>query len=332
MLRVPDALTSFGRLVCVPLLLVLTGQQSVPRDEPITPITVAPSVEIAKLALGERLFRDARLSHGDVVSCESCHRLEKSGDDGTVRSAVTGGVTPDFNTPTVFNAALNFRLNWRGNFRTIEEHNEAVLLDRTLMNTTWQELLPKLRSDPSYREGFTEVFNAPPERDSVLDALAAFQRSLITPNSRFDRYLRGDRTAITADEEQGYLLFKSYGCIACHQGMNVGGNLFQRFGIFANPFASQTIETAGDLGRFVVTRREQDRHVFRVPSLRNVAITAPYFHDGRTATLTGAVEVMARNQLGRVLSESDVDLIVKFLGTLTGEYRGRLLTSEKPVQ
>jgi len=332
MLRVPVALTSFGRLVCVPLMLVLTGQQGLSRQEPITPIAVAPSVEIAKLSLGEKLFRDARLSHGDAVSCESCHRLEHSGDDGSVRSSATDGSTLDFNTPTVFNAALNFRLNWRGNFRTLEEHNEAVLLDRTLMNTTWQELLPKLRSDPSYRNSFTEIFDAPPERDNVLDALAAFQRSLTTPNARFDRYLQGERTAITADEERGYLLFKSYGCIACHQGMNVGGNLFQRFGIFANPFANQPIETDGDLGRFVVTRREQDRHVFRVPSLRNVAVTAPYFHDGRTTTLAKAVEIMARNQLGRVLSEPDVELIVKFLGTLTGEYRGRSLTSVKSVQ
>jgi cytochrome c peroxidase len=332
MLRVPEVLTSVGRLAYVPLMLLLAGQQSASGEEPITPITGAGSAEIAKVALGERLFRDARLSHGDTVSCESCHRLEQSGDDGRARSAATSGLMLDFNTPTVFNAALNFRLNWRGNFRTLEEHNEAVLLDKALMNTTWQELLPKLRSDPLYRQGFADVFGAAPERENVLVALGAFQRSLITPNSRFDRFLEGDRTAITADEEQGYRLFKSHGCIACHQGVNVGGNLFQRFGIFANPFASQTTETDGDLGRFVITRREQDRHVFRVPSLRNVAVTPPYFHDGRTATLEEAVETMARNQLGRVLSKPDVDLIVKFLRTLTGEYRGRLLTNKEPVQ
>jgi len=332
MLRFPEVLSSVGRLVFVPLMVLLAGHQSASGEEPITPIVGANSAEIAKVALGERLFRDARLSHGDIASCESCHRLDQSGDDGRARSAATGGLMLDFNTPTVFNAALNFRLNWRGNFRTLGEHNEAVLLDKALMNTTWQELLPKLRSDPLYRQSFAEVFNAAPERENVLDALGAFQRSLITPNSRFDRYLQGDRTAITADEEQGYLLFKSHGCIACHQGRNVGGNLFQRFGIFANPFASQTTETKGDLGRFVVTRREQDRHVFRVPGLRNVAVTAPYFHDGRTATLEEAVEVMARNQLGRVLSKPDVDLIVKFLSTLTGEYRGRPLMNEMPVQ
>jgi cytochrome c peroxidase len=161
----------------------------------------------------------------------------------------------------------------------------------------------------------------------VLDALAIFQRSLITPNARFDRYLKGERDAITADEERGYQLFKAYGCIACHQGANVGGNLFQKFGIFQDLFAGQKTLTKADLGRFTITGVESDRHVFRVPSLRNVAVTAPYFHDGRTASLADAVKIMARNQLGRELDQRDADLIVKFLGTLTGEYRGQPLTS-----
>src|SRR5262245_17987531 len=130
MLRVPLVMTSVGRLAYLPLILLLAGQQSAPGEESITPIAGPRSTEIAKVALGERLFRDARLSHGDTVSCESCHRLEQSGDDGRVRSAATDGLTIDFNTPTVFNAALNFRLNWRGNFRTLEAHYEAVLLDK----------------------------------------------------------------------------------------------------------------------------------------------------------------------------------------------------------
>jgi cytochrome c peroxidase len=160
---------------------------------------------------------------------------------------------------------------------------------------------------------------------NVLDALAAYQRSLTTPRARFDRYLAGERTSITADEERGYRLFKSYGCSACHQGVNVGGNLFQKFGIFSDPFTGRGAITQANLGRFAITGMESDRHVFRVPSLRNVAVTAPYFHDGRAATLEEAVEIMALNQLGREIAESDIDLIVKFLGTLTGEYRGRSL-------
>src|SRR5262249_55931305 len=141
-------------------------------------------------------------------------------------------------------------------------------------------------------------------------------------------YLRGEKDAITAEEQEGYRLFKENGCIACHQGVNIGGNLFQRFGIFADPFAHQQTITQADLGRFSITGIESDRHVFRVPSLRNIAATAPYFHDGRAASLEDAVKIMARNQLGRDMDARDVGLIVKFLGTLTGEYRGQVLTGD----
>ncbi|MEI8701019.1 MULTISPECIES: cytochrome-c peroxidase [unclassified Mesorhizobium] len=287
---------------------------------------IGPSDQ-AKVALGESLFNDVRLSHDDVIACSGCHRLDLSGDDGRARSTAADGEPLDFNTPTVFNATLDFRLNWRGNFRTLEEQNEAALLDDRLMNTSWEELLPKLRSDPDYSQRFADVYGAAPGQAEVLDALAIFQRSLITPNARFDRYLKGERGAITADEEHGYQLFKAYGCIACHQGANVGGNLFQKFGIFQDPFAGQKTLSQADLGRFAITGAESDRHVFRVPSLRNVAVTAPYFHDGRTASLGQAVRIMARNQLGREIDQRDADLIVEFLGTLTGEYRGQPLTS-----
>jgi cytochrome c peroxidase len=313
--------------VAAPFSLASVDQPAPPLGEPIAPITGIGPSDQAKIALGESLFNDVRLSHDDVIACSGCHRLDLSGDDGRARSTAADGEPLDFNAPTVFNAALDFRLNWRGNFRTVEEQNEAVLLDDRLMNTSWEELLPKLRSDPDYSQRFVNVYGAAPSRTDVLDALANFQRSLITPNARFDRYLNGERDAITADEEHGYRLFKAYGCIACHQGTNVGGNLFQKFGIFQDPFAGQNTITEADLGRFAITGAESDRHVFRVPSLRNVAVTAPYFHDGRTASLADAVRIMARNQLGRELDRRDADLIVKFLGTLTGEYRGHPLTS-----
>lgn len=310
-----------------PFALAVVNQPAPPIGEPIAPIAGIGPSDQAKIALGESLFNDVRLSHDDVIACSGCHRLDLSGDDGRARSTAADGEPLDFNAPTVFNAALDFRLNWRGNFRTVEEQNEAALFDNRLMNTSWEELLPKLRSDPDYSQRFVKVYGAAPGRTDVLDALANFQRSLITPNARFDRYLKGERDAITADEEHGYQLFKAYGCIACHQGANVGGNLFQKFGIFQDPFADQKTLTEADLGRFTVTGAESDRHVFRVPSLRNVAVTAPYFHDGRTASLADAVKIMARSQLGRELDRRDADLIVKFLGTLTGEYRGQPLTS-----
>jgi cytochrome c peroxidase len=294
-------------------------------EEPITPIPRDDSLDTDKVKLGEMLFSDVRLSHGDVVACASCHLVADGGDDNRARSSGSDGELLNFNAPTVFNAALSFRLNWRGNFRTLEEQNEMVLLDSHLMNTTWEELLPKLRADDVYREAFAAVYGGDPAPAHVLDALATFQRSLITPDSRFDRYLRGERYAITPEEERGYRLFKDYGCVACHQGVNVGGNLFQRFGVFHDPFAELPIRPA-DLGRFTITGNVDDRFVFRVPSLRNVALTAPYFHDGRAETLEQAIAEMARSQLGRVLSEQEIELIAGFLRTLTGEYRGRPLS------
>ncbi len=288
---------------------------------PISPVPLAVALDEAKVRLGGELFHDRRLSHGDRVACVSCHRLEAGGDDNRTFSPGTDGQPLDFNTPTIFNATLSFRLNWRGNFHTIEEQNEAVLVDPRLMNTSWAELLAKLRADATYRSAFGKAYGGPPERAYVLDALAAFQRSLLTPDARFDRFLRGEHDAITAQEKRGYELFQAYGCAACHQGVNVGGNLFQKFGIFEDPFAWRSEITKADLGRFAITGDKNDRHVFRVPSLRNIALTAPYFHDGRTDSLPQAVEIMARNQLGRTLAPQEVEDIVKFLDTLTGAYR-----------
>jgi cytochrome c peroxidase len=296
-----------------------------PGAEAITPVPGDIAVDAEKVHLGEMLFHDVRLSRGDVLACASCHVLAEGGDDNRALSPGLDGKLLNFNAPTAFNSGLNFRLNWRGNFRTLEEHNEAVLRDSHLMNTAWDELLPELRADEGYQEAFAAVYGSDPAPAHVLDALATFQRSLTTPNARFDRYLRGERAAITPDEERGYRLFQDYGCVACHQGVNVGGNLFQRFGIFHDPFAQLPIRTA-DLGRFTITGQADDRFVFRVPSLRNVAVTAPYFHDGRAQNLEHAVREMARNQLGRVLTEQEVRQIAGFLHTLTGEYQGRPLS------
>ena len=259
------------------------------------------------------------------MACTSCHQLDRGGAEDRARPVGGDGKPLDYNSPTIFNVSGNFRLNWRGNFRTLEEQNEQVLLDPRLMSATWPELLARLRADGDYRTAFAALYGGPPEREHVLDALATFQRSLLTPDSRFDRYLRGERDAITTDEERGYQIFKAYGCTACHQGANIGGNLFQKFGVFYNPFAERRALSEADLGRLTLTGQERDRYVFRVPSLRNVAVTAPYFHDGSVASLAEAVEIMGRSQLGRDLERLEVDLIVKYLGTLTGTYQGRPL-------
>lgn len=320
-------------LVCVASLAAGTIASTahapdLPGVEPVAPLAAGAPLDQRRVDLGRQLFHDTRLSGSRTVTCASCHDLDRGGDDGLARSTGADGRPLSFNSPTVFNATRSFRLNWRGNFRTLEELNEAVLLDPRLMGARWDDVLARLRADPGYDRGFARIYGGPAMRESVLDALASFERSLLTPNAPFDRYLAGERAALTPDEERGYEAFKALGCVACHQGENLGGNLFQRFGIFPSPALRSHPETRADLGRFTVTGDAEDRHVFRVPSLRNVAVTAPYLHDGRAASLEAAVAIMARNQLGQRLAERDVDLIVAFLNTLTGEYQGRPLLPE----
>ena len=256
---------------------VMTEDGPASRSRPFRPSRPAAP---AKLRLGERLFRDVRLSRDNKLACASCHKLDQGGDDGQARSIGADGRPLDFNTPTVLNAASSFKLNWRGNFRTLEEQAELVLLDPRLMGTSWAALLSKLREDQTYRDAFASVYG---HRRSGRSCSMRWPPSSVPwslPRAPFDRYLRGESDAIGPEEKRGYELFKSHGCVACHQGVNVGGNLFQRFGIFDNPVVGGPA-TEADLGRFALTGKAEDRSVFRVPSLRNVAETAPYFHDGR---------------------------------------------------
>jgi cytochrome c peroxidase len=208
------------------------------------------------------------------------------------------------NTPTVFNASLNFRLNWEGNFRSLEDHAEQTLRNPTIMASSVDEVVSKLRADPEAAGQFRDAYGREPDVAALLDAIATYERSLVTPGSRFDRWLAGEAAAITSEELSGYELFKSLGCISCHQGVNVGGNLFQRHGIF-HPLGSA------------------EPALVRVPSLRNVATTPPYFHDGSAPTLSEAVKAMGIAQLDRVLTEQQTAAIVAFLDTLTGTYQGQ---------
>jgi cytochrome c peroxidase len=287
-----------------------------PNEIPVDPKTVE---------LGKRLFHDARLSHDNSVSCASCHSLSKGGTDG-LRLAVGILSQPSkVNVPTVFNSSLNFRQFWDGRATTLEEQASGPLLNPGEMGSTWEEVMRKLRSDPSYVEAFDRIYADGLQPRNVQLALASFERSLLTPDSRLDKYLKGEETAITDRELKGYQLFQSYGCVACHQGANVGGNLFQKFGVMKDYFKARGGITVADLGRFNVTGRAEDVHVFKVPSLRNVALTAPYFHDGSAGTLEEAVLVMGLYQLGTEIPPGDVELIVAFLRTLTGRYEGRPL-------
>ena len=299
-------------------------------QEPITPVPLSLALDPSRVALGERLFHDVQLSHDNTRACTTCHPLERGGMDGRPRAITANGTLHPRNTPTIFNVGLNVAFNWDGIAKTLEAHAEIVLLNPNLMRTTWPELLAKLQADADYVTRFNTTYAEGLTPANVLDALASFERSLLTPNARFDRYLRGEQHTLTAPEQQGYRLFKSYGCVACHQGMNIGGNMYQKFGIFAAPGGMDSPAAVVDLGRYVVTQVPRDREVFRVPSLRNVAMTAPYFHDGRAPTLEEAVDTMARVQLGRIIPPEEIALIVQFLHTLTGEYHGRPVAT--PIQ
>ncbi|WP_225616362.1 cytochrome-c peroxidase [Methylomonas albis] len=296
--------------------------------EPLAPLPLTVDADASRVMLGQRLFHDPKLSDQGKRSCASCHPLDKGGMDGKARAEAADGVSLLRNSPSLFNVSFNYFFNWDGVVTTLEAHTEKVMLNPKIMNAKWPELIERLRAEPDYIDAFKRVYPEGLTKANVVDALSNFERSLVTPNARFDRFLRGETAALNADEQQGYRLFTALGCVACHQGVNLGGNLFQKFGIFGAPQGQQG---PLDEGRYSVTGNDRDRGVFRVPSLRNVAVTAPYFHDGRAADLAAAVDTMAEHQLGKRLAAKQRDAIVKFLQTLTGEYLGKsLVVNNKP--
>jgi cytochrome c peroxidase len=282
-------------------------------SEPITPLPAVPTQDPRRVALGERLFHDRRLSHNDTRDCSSCHDIRTNGASANPHDLTPEGQPLPLNTPTVFNTSLNFRLNWEGNYRSLEDETEQSLRNPLIMASSADEAAQKLDADPEMAKLFRDAYGRAPDRAAVLDAIATYERSLVTPGSRFDRWLAGDAGAITAEELGGYQLFKSLGCISCHQGVNVGGNLFQRHGIF-HPLGSP------------------EPQLLRVPSLRNVTATAPYFHDGSAATLPEAVKIMGIAQLDRQLTDRQIAAIVAFLNTLTGNYRDRTIRPAAATQ
>jgi cytochrome c peroxidase len=294
-------------------------------QEPIKPIPTALKLDPRKVALGSMLFHEVRLSEDNSISCASCHSLATGGVDRLARSLGIGNAEGPINAPTVFNSGFNFKQFWDGRAENLEGQVDGPTQAADEMGSRWEDILQKLGADAGYARVFKQVYPNGIARPTVQNAIAEFERSLSTPNARFDRWLRGDDQAITREELDGYRKFKSYGCTSCHQGVNVGGNMFETLGAVRDYFADRGNVTRADLGRFNVTGREEDRHVFKVPSLRNVALTPPYFHDGSVRTLDEAVQTMARYQLGRPLPDSDRALIVQFLHTLTGEYDGRPL-------
>lgn len=287
--------------------------------EPITPIPINRELDSGVVDLGKSLFHEPRLSADGSVSCATCHNLSEGGVDGLPSSIGIHGQAGMFNAPTVLNSSLNYWQFWDGRADSLEKQIDGPLNSPNELGNNWSAVMDFLTNDSNYSRRFNAVFGCDPTPDLVRKAIADYERSLTTPNSKFDRFLKGESAALTTQEQSGYRLFVEYRCITCHQGINVGGNSFQQLGMMADFFIKDSEMRSSDNGRFNVTGNEQDRYVFRVPPLRNVAVSAPYFHDGSVSGLNQAVEVMIQFQLGRSLILEDVDAIVAFLNTLTGE-------------
>ena len=297
--------------------------------EPVRPIDLSLPYDEAKAALGFKLYHDTRLSVDNTVSCASCHGLNTAGVDNKQYSEGVEGKLGGVNAPTVYNAVYNFVQFWDGRAVTLADQAAGPPVNPVEMaSPNFDAIVAKLNKDKKFVREFKKVYPEGLSQATITDAIEQFERTLITPNSRFDKYLRGDKTAITAEELEGYELFKKYNCATSHVAKNLGGETYELMGLRKHYFADRGLELSEeDNGRFKQTGVERDRHRFKVPGLRNVALTWPYYHDGTRTSLKEAVCAMGTYQSGVELTDEEEDKIVAFLNTLTGEYQGKLLTN-----
>ncbi len=308
--------TKYGALTTFLFLIIHTAFAL----EPIEPIPLVQDVDPSKVALGKRLYFDQKLSSDGSISCASCHDLDsKYGTDLLPVSTGVANAKGTRNSPTVLNSALNFRQFWDGRADTLQEQAIEPLTNPVEMGLeSMQQAVAILSADNDYVSQFAQIYADGITPTNITEAIAEFEKTLMTVNSPFDQYLRGDANAISAVQKRGYQLFKSYGCTACHQGVNVGGNMFQKFGVLKD-INLRDAQQQVDLGRYQVTKNEWDKHVFKVPSLRLAVKTPPYFHDGSAATIEDAVNTMIEFQLGREVPVEDRDAIIDFLSSLVGD-------------
>jgi len=284
-------------------------------QEPVQPIEAPKSVNAAQAELGKKLWFDPRLSRSGFISCNSCHNLSMGGSDNLKTSIGHNWQKGPINSPTVLNSSLNVAQFWDGRAKDLREQAGGPIANPGEMAFTHDLAIGMLRSIPQYVAEFQQVFGH--DRltiDEVTTAIAAFEETLVTPNARFDQWLKGDKKAINDQELRGYQLFKNSGCVACHNGPNLGGTSFQRMGV-VEPYKTDNPAE----GRYAVTKNDAERFNFKVPTLRNVELTYPYFHDGAADTLAQAVDTMGRIQLGKTFTTQENADIVAFLKTLTGE-------------
>lgn len=284
-------------------------------NEPIQPIKAVVPENRDMVNLGKMLFFDPRLSKSGFISCNSCHNLSMGGSDNLKTSIGHKWQQGPINAPTVLNSSMNLAQFWDGRAKDLKEQAGGPIANPGEMASSHDLAVKVVASIPQYREKFKKAFGDDAVNiDRMTTAIAAFEEILVTPGSRFDKWLEGDKNALKENELEGYSLFKSSGCTQCHNGPAVGGTSFQKLGVFSR---YETENPA--VGRMEVTGKESDRNVFKVPTLRNIELTYPYFHDGEVATLEDAVKIMGKIQLNIDLKEDEVNKIVAFLKTLTGE-------------
>jgi cytochrome c peroxidase len=301
--------------------------------EPVRPIDTYIEYDPAKAELGFELFHDTRLSVDNTVSCASCHDLATAGVDNHQYSHGVNDLMGGVNAPTVFNAVYNFVQFWDGRAATLAAQAAGPPVNPVEMaSPSFDMIVAKLKDDKKFAKRFEAVYPDGISEANLTDAIEHFERTLLTPGSRFDKWLMGDDAAITAEELEGYELFKTYDCATCHAGQNLGGLSYELMGLRRHYFAERGLElTEEDNGRYKETKQERDRHRFKVPGLRNVEHTWPYYHDGTRHTLEEAVSDMGKYQSGVELTQAEVDKITAFLKTLTGEYQGKpIITTNSP--
>ncbi len=302
-------------LLAAGLLLGSSAWAAAPANEPIQPVEPARITEPAKVELGKQLFFDPRLSKSGFISCNSCHNLSLGGSDNLPTSIGHNWQKGPINSPTVLNSSMNIAQFWDGRAADLKAQAGGPIANPMEMGFSHDLAVGVVGSIPQYRAAFRQIYKTDQVTiDAITDAIAAFEKTLVTPNSRFDRWLGGDQSALTTTELDGYRLFKDVGCTGCHNGPAVGGNSFQKMGL-VNPYLTNN-PAQGVAG---LTGKDADRFKFKVPTLRNVELTYPYFHDGAYWKLEESVDIMARLQLGRKLSEEEIGKITAFLKTLTGE-------------
>lgn len=290
------------------------------QNQPIKPIPLPEKAEPEIISFGRQLYMDNLFSKNLSMSCNTCHSIKRSGTDNLPKHIGLNGTIGSVNTPTVFNSSLNFRQFWDGRAKTLEDVINDHLQDPTVFDNNWQTVVDRVKKDKTLSQSYKKLYNGEITANNIQEALTIYLKNLLTPEAPFDRYLNGDNNALSEDAKKGFQLFKSYGCITCHQGVNVGGNIFEKMGVYKDFFSDpKRIIKKTDLGYYNVTGKEEDKFVFKVPSLRNVALSAPYFHDGSANTLEDAIQIMGVYQIGQPVQLYDIPLIVKFLESLTGK-------------